>query len=75
MWNGILLRADLHTLFDCGLIAINGERMTVRISPHLSESEYWCFQDQRLNLPLNHAHWPSPEALKMCEKTLPFRWN
>ena len=75
VWNGILLRADLHTLFDCGLIAINHETMRVRISPLLTESEYWCFHNQRLNLPQKTADRPSREALKERERNLPFRWS
>ena len=64
VWNGILLRGDLHTLFDCGLIAIDHETMRVRISPRLSNSEYWSFHDKPLNLPRLRAHRPSREALK-----------
>jgi putative restriction endonuclease len=33
--NGLLLRADLHTLFDLDLIAINPETLTVEIAPVL----------------------------------------
>lgn len=33
--NGLLLRADLHTLFDLNLIAIDPEEMTVLIAPSL----------------------------------------
>ena len=75
VWNGILLRADLHTLFDCGLLAICHETMTVRISPHLSNSEYWSFHDKPLHLPPLRAHRPSPAALKEREQKLPPRWS
>lgn len=33
--NGLLLRADLHTLFDLDLIAINPETLTIDIAPAL----------------------------------------
>lgn len=38
--NGILLRADLHTLWDLGLIAIEPKDMQLWISPSLAGSEY-----------------------------------
>src|SRR5262245_9271658 len=41
--NGLLLRADLHTLFDCGLIAIDAATMTVIVTPSLQNSEYAAF--------------------------------
>lgn len=71
--NGILLRADLHTLFDCGLIAIDCEMMKVRVSPRLKGSEYWSYQHKALNLPLVRAYRPSREALKVREQTQPLR--
>ena len=73
--NGILLRADLHTLFDCGLISIDVDTMKVRISPHLHGSEYECYQDRLLTLPAKKRCWPNREALKMREEKLPFRDN
>lgn len=33
--NGILLRADIHTLWDLGLIAINPDTMMIWVSPNL----------------------------------------
>jgi len=38
--NGLLLRADIHTLFDLKLIAICSETMKVCISPGLAGTEY-----------------------------------
>lgn len=34
--NGVLLRADLHTLFDLFLLSINPDSLTVCIAPHLA---------------------------------------
>ena len=42
--NGLLLRADLHTLFDCGLLAVDTSTMTVIVAPQLRTSEYAAFQ-------------------------------
>lgn len=38
--NGLLLRADIHTLFDLYLIAIDSPTMTTLIAPKLSHTEY-----------------------------------
>lgn len=38
--NGILLRADIHTLWDLGLIAIDPKSRALWISPSLTGSEY-----------------------------------
>ena len=41
--NGLLLRADVHTLFDCHLLTIDSATMTVLVAPHLRDSEYGEF--------------------------------
>lgn len=38
--NGLLLRADIHTLFDLKMIAVNPDTMTVETSPALKGTEY-----------------------------------
>jgi hypothetical protein len=38
--NGLLLRADIHTLFDLRLIAIDPDTLTVLVSPNLDGTEY-----------------------------------
>ena len=47
--NGICLRADLHALFDAGLMTIT-PALTVRMSPTLRDWEYQRFSDQTLAL-------------------------
>lgn len=63
--NGLLLRADVHTLFDRGLVAIDVKNMTVLVAPFLQDSEYGTIHGQELRLPQNVAQRPSLEALKM----------
>jgi hypothetical protein len=63
--NGILLRADLHTLFDCRLIAIDPGRWTVIVSPQLRSSEYENLHGRQLRLPRNPSEMPSREALSV----------
>ena len=67
--NGLLLRSDIHTLFDCGLLGIDPDAMIVLVSPQLRESEYGTFHGRSLCLPESPAQQPSTEALKMQLKT------
>lgn len=39
--NGIILRADLHILFDEGLLAIDDSSLSVRLSPSVSANKYY----------------------------------
>ncbi|KQS36180.1 HNH endonuclease [Pedobacter sp. Leaf194] len=47
--NGILLRSDLHDLFDDGLLAIEPESLIVRIHPTLANTDYYKFDGTRLS--------------------------
>ncbi|MFP3592975.1 HNH endonuclease [Chryseobacterium sp. SIMBA_038] len=46
--NGLLLRADIHTLFDLNLIAINPKSFEVELSSNLLTSEYFIFNNKKL---------------------------
>ena len=61
--NGLLLRADVHTLFDLGLITIDDER-TVRVDSSLQDSEYRKLDGQRLKLPTRREQYPSLSAIR-----------
>ncbi len=61
--NGLLLRSDIHTLFDCGLLAIDSSKMTVLIAPKLRDSEYKALHGHKLFVPENPAQHPSSKAL------------
>lgn len=62
--NGLLLRADIHTLFDLNLISID-ETYCVQVSPLLQNSEYWSYHRRPLErLPQNQAHHPDRAALR-----------
>ncbi len=43
--NGVLLRSDLHILFDCGLLFINPENFKVIIDKSLEKTEYQKFHE------------------------------
>jgi HNH endonuclease len=61
--NGVLLRADLHTLFDLNLIGIEPTTATIRLAPELRQTSYADLQGKKLAVPRNLADRPSREAL------------
>lgn len=60
--NGLLLRADIHALFDLRLISVDPESGRVVVSCHLS-STYQTFAGQMLRLPKIPADQPHPMSL------------
>ena len=70
--NGLLLRADLHTLFDLGFIAVDTTRMTIEIHPDLRETNYRTLLGVPLQLPQNKELWPSKEALNIHRQDVSF---
>jgi len=62
--NGLLLRADIHTLFDLALIAIEPIRLKIRVSKVLSRSEYARLDGSTPVLPAKAAVRPSRAALE-----------
>lgn len=61
--NGILLRSDLHTLFDLGLIGVDPVTLRVLLSPALQNSTYARFSGRTIRLPSSPDLRPSKEAL------------
>lgn len=62
MDNGLLLRADLHTLFDCQLLWITPE-FKVALAPALLTTDYATLEGKPLNLPASEADHPNPTHL------------
>lgn len=62
--NGVLLRADLHTLFDLGLLAIHPDDLTISIAPPLRTSAYGRLHGSSLRVPANRRHRPDITALR-----------
>ena len=60
--NGLLLRADIHTLFDLDLLGIEPDSMTVRLHPDVQDAGYDCFNDLPLRVPGTAR--PSRRALR-----------
>lgn len=61
--NGLLLRADLHTLFDLGLIAVNEATFELIISTRLQGTDYAKWAGRRLRLPSAIGERPSIAAI------------
>lgn len=62
--NGILLRADIHVLFDLFLVSISPQTGKIAVSHRLSE-EYQKYNGKLMNFPNNEQDYPSWENLKV----------
>lgn len=61
--NGLLLRSDIHTLFDLGLLSIHPTRLTVVLADTLRESSYSDLHGKKLALPKKPEWRPNSKAL------------
>ena len=62
--NGLLLRADIHTLFDLGMIAIDTRDFSVVVAGALCGTSYAELEGTQLTLPMQDASRPSERALE-----------
>ncbi|MBU7583918.1 MAG: HNH endonuclease [Nostoc sp. TH1S01] len=62
--NGLLLRADLHTLFDLNLITIDPETLKVYIHPNLQKTQYHTIEGKELQVPQDEMCRPNKQFLK-----------
>ncbi|WP_375773766.1 HNH endonuclease [Archangium gephyra] len=63
--NGLLLRADIHTLFDLNLLGIEPATLQLHVHPKLEGSEYEQFAGRRL----------ACEPSQLSSKALDDRWK
>ena len=61
--NGIILRADLHTLFDLNLLKINS-KYKVEIDPSIKDKKYRSLDGENIFLPTKKGDRPDKSALK-----------
>jgi putative restriction endonuclease len=66
--NGLLLRQDVHTLFDRGYLTVTGE-YTVEVSRRLRDEfdngkEYYALRGKRIRVPDSAPLRPSPQLLE-----------
>jgi putative restriction endonuclease len=62
--NGLLLRADIHTLFDCGLLSIHPHTRRVVVAKSLEASSYGKLSERPLRRPKNPLETPSKKCLE-----------
>lgn len=67
--NGLLLRADLHTLFDLHLIAIDRTGAVI-LSSALAASKYEQFAGRKIRTPRNRRDHPSQDLLARHRESL-----
>lgn len=66
--NGLLLRTDLHTLFDLKLVAIDVKTMRLLVSPSLAGTGYDEYQGRTIHIPDDPGSRPSRAALEQHRK-------
>lgn len=62
--NGILLRADIHLLYDAHLISVNPEDYRLRMAKQLGGSPYAKYNGMKIAETLHASETPSPKLLK-----------
>jgi hypothetical protein len=62
--NGLLLRADIHTLFDLALISIEPRRMKIHVSSQVTDPVYATLDGKTPTIPDNKSARPSVLALE-----------
>lgn len=68
--NGLLLRADLHTLFDLDLLTIDPDSLVIDVHEALRDSDYATLNGKALRRPKLKRCWPSSEALRQRKASL-----
>ncbi len=62
--NGLLLRADIHNLFDAYLLGIDPDTGDVWISNELKDTKYAELEGKKAQVPEKPAHRPKADALR-----------
>jgi hypothetical protein len=63
--NGLLLRGDVHTLFDLGKIAVDTRTMTVIVAEDLLGTNYRILAGRPLRYPQEETQRPSKDSLDL----------
>lgn len=61
--NGLLLRADIHLLYDRFLLSVEPDSLRIEMDAALSESEYGELRGRRITVPADRTLRPSYERL------------
>lgn len=62
--NGLLLRSDIHTIFDLGLLWIDADTMEIQVSDELLVTEYGEYHGRPLKLPRKGVDAPLYDHLR-----------
>jgi hypothetical protein len=65
--NGLLLRADLHTLFDRRLVSIDADApgdWRIELAPPLRRTQYRALHRSVMHRPSRQADWPDKDAVR-----------
>lgn len=65
MTNGLLLRADIHTLFDLGLLAPDPVTRIIAVSKLLAGTQYAALSGSQLADPAEAKQRPNQQALEI----------
>jgi predicted restriction endonuclease len=63
--NGVILRSDVHTLFDLGLLTIDADSWMVVLRSELLGTTYGQLHGRRISLPVATTDMPSRDALRL----------
>ena len=66
--NGLILRTDLHTLFDLDLLGVDPETLEVHISESIDDQNYQKFEGVKLRSPNNREN-------SLFKGALEYRWK
>lgn len=72
--NGLLLRADIHTLFDLFLLSVEPESGNIVFSPEVEDS-YPELVGTQIKLPQDQSEAPCPSAMKAHYQSWCKKWN
>lgn len=61
--NGLLLRADIHLLYDAQLLSVEPESHLVHVSDKVHEKLYRDLEGERIRIPKDKRLWPNEDLL------------
>lgn len=63
--NGLLLRSDIHQLFDRHLLSVDPSNRAVCTSPTLRPTKYRELEGRTVRFPSEEEYWPDPARLEL----------
>ena len=66
--NGLLLRSDIHTLFDLGLIGIDPRSLKVVLASELKKTRYKELDGKKVKI-------PGKRAMRLSTRALQKKWE